>query len=219
MDNYLENNKDSLVRAYNDAKQLVLEKGFENEILWQEGISFERITESVFLSEAAWVILSCGMKERVIRSKFSSFSDAFYSWESADKIIRNVNECRKNGLAIFGNNRKIDAVIHITTLIHREGFHNFKNKIVDYGIEFISTLPFMGPATSYHLAKNIGLDVVKPDRHLVRVSIVTGFESPNELCTEISKLSGDRISVVDLVIWRFATLNSGYLDFFHSYVK
>ena len=82
------------------------------------------------------------------------------------------------------------------------------------GVEFIQTLPFMGPATSYHLAKNIGLDVVKPDRHLLRMAAAVGYDSPSLLCEDIAASVGDRVSVVDVVLWRFATLNSNYTDYF-----
>jgi hypothetical protein len=72
----------------------------------------------------------------------------------------------------------------------------------------------MGPATSHHLAKNIGLDVVKADRHLLRIAEKAGYNCPDELCETISEYVGDKKSVVDVVIWRFAATQSNYLDFF-----
>ena len=81
-------------------------------------------------------------------------------------------------------------------------------------MEAIRCLPFMGPATSYHLAKNLGLDVVKPDRHLLRITDVTGYQSPYEMCCDIAKVTSDKLSVIDLVIWRFATIQRQYLDHF-----
>ncbi len=70
----------------------------------------------------------------------------------------------------------------------------------------------MGEATSFHLAKNIGLNVAKPDRHLVRMSSALGFESVNILCSEISNLIEENISLIDLVLWRYATLDKNYID-------
>ena len=117
-------------------------------------------------------------------------------------------------MTLFGHWRKIDAIINIARKMHEEGFGTIKSRIEREGVEFIQLLPFMGPATSFHLAKNIGLNVVKPDRHLQRVSAAVGYENPKHLCEDISKIIGDRVSVVDLVIWRFATINPNYTDFF-----
>jgi hypothetical protein len=59
------------------------------------------------------------------------------------------------------------------------------------------------------------LDVAKPDRHLLRVSKALGFKSPQALCSTISDFTGEKVAVVDLVIWRFATIEQDYLAFFN----
>lgn len=203
-----------VVENYIAAKESVIAKGFAVEIDWQDEVSFSRLAESDFLREAAWVVLSSGMRETVIRKKFLAISKAFYDWGSADLIVRNSEQCVARALEAFRHQGKIDAIIAIAQQIHTQGFESFKSCIQSEGLEFIQTLPFMGPATSYHLAKNIGLDVVKPDRHLVRVAAALGYESPKLLCEEIAESVGDRVCVVDLVIWRFATLNPNYTEYF-----
>jgi len=69
---------------------------------------------------------------------------------------------------------------------------------------------YIGPVTCFHLAKNLGVDVVKHDRHLVRYASYMGFRDATELCEMISRITGDRVAVVDLVLWRFATLMPAY---------
>jgi len=64
-------------------------------------------------------------------------------------------------------------------------------------------LPYIGEITSYHLAKNLGADVAKPDRHLVRFAASQGFSDVHTLCSAISQVSGDPLRVVDVVLWRF----------------
>lgn len=208
------NTKEKIGETYLKIKEAVIEKGFAAEIDWQNNIQLSQIRECDFLREAAWVILSSGMRETVIREKFPAISEAFYFWQSANRIVTNLERCSVRALAIFGHQRKIDSIIAIAERIVTDGFENFKICIRDDGVEFIQTLPFMGPATSYHLAKNIGLDVVKPDRHLLRVAASTGYESPEHLCEDIAKSVADRLSVIDLVIWRFATLNPNYIEYF-----
>lgn len=95
-----------------------------------------------------------------------------------------------------------------------EGFSRTKTKLVGGDMSYLRTFPYMGPATSYHLAKNLGMDVVKPDRHLIRISSVAGYECPEAMCRDIAATAGERLSVVDLVLWRYATLNPEYLNDF-----
>lgn len=88
-------------------------------------------------------------------------------------------------------------------------------QITSNGVSFLETFPYIGPVTAYHLAKNIGLDVVKPDRHLVRLAASAGYPSPLALCEDIATVLGERLGVVDLVLWRFATQCERYLTLFN----
>jgi len=203
-----------IVEAYLKAKESIIKEGFAAEIDWQDEVQFAQIAENDFLRESAWVVLSSGMRETVIRLKFPAISEAFYSWRNARDIVNNSEKCRNQAMKVFRHQKKINAIISIAERIFAHGFEFFKIQIQRTGVTFIQSLPFMGPATSYHLAKNIGLDVVKPDRHLLRVAAAAGFESPKFLCEQISKSVGDRVSVIDLVIWRFATLNANYTEYF-----
>jgi hypothetical protein len=75
------------------------------------------------------------------------------------------------------------------------------------GIDYLQTFDFIGPVTAFHLAKNIGLDVVKPDRHLLRLAAAAGCNHPSELCGAIAEVTGDKVSVINLILWRYATLD------------
>jgi hypothetical protein len=207
-----------MVDFYLLAKNIVVGEGFGEEIQWQDRLQFSDLNESVFLREAAWVVLSSGMREAVVRNKFQSFSFAFYDWLSAKQISANAQRCKRTASRIFAHSGKIDSIIEICGLINTNGFDAFKAKIASGGVVFLRSLPFIGPATSYHLAKNIGFDVVKPDRHLLRISELAGYSNPAEMCHKISSVVGDRLSVVDLVVWRYATLNPGYRDFLIRYL-
>ncbi|MDP2797892.1 MAG: hypothetical protein Q8N94_10340 [Methanoregula sp.] len=77
-------------------------------------------------------------------------------------------------------------------------------------IEYLQTLPYIGKITKYHLARNIGIDCVKPDRHLVRLAENFGFDTPNQMCVEIQKtFSDERLGTIDVVLWRYSNLTSG----------
>jgi hypothetical protein len=77
--------------------------------------------------------------------------------------------------------------------------------------------PFIGPTTVFHLAKNIGVRVAKPDRHLMRLASASGFDDVQTFCGCISDFLGEDIRKIDSVLWRFATIHSDYIERFTSY--
>lgn len=204
----------TLAAAYMTAKERVIQSGFAHEIDWQHNLALESITESSFLREAAWVILSAGMREQVIRDKFPAISIAFGNWATAADIVSHQNECRRRAIAVFANKRKIDSIIRIAEEVFEKGFRNVLDLLWQRGVDYLFGLPYMGPATSFHLAKNLGLPVVKPDRHLCRVAKMAGYCSPELMCKEIARIVGDKLAVIDLVIWRYANLDRRYLALF-----
>lgn len=205
-----------LAEAYRSAKEFVIGRGYGAEIDWQRDLDLSRVTEPAFLAEAAWVVLSCGMRETVVRRTFGAVSGAFLEWESASRIAGESEACVSAALRWFNHRGKITAIAKIACQVDSLGFAHLKREIASEGVSRLRTFPFMGPATSYHLAKNIGMDVVKPDRHLLRITEAAGHPCPASLCRELSGLVGDRIAVVDLVLWRFATLVPDYLSCFSS---
>jgi hypothetical protein len=205
---------EELGSAYMTAKKAILECGYAFEIDWQDSLVFDRMTESDFLREAAWVVLSSGMSEFVIRRKFPQISAAFLYWKSASQIAQSGSECSEAALRHFKHFKKIESILKIALHVHEKGFEVVYECIKQGGVSYLSQFPYMGPATSRHLAKNIGLQVAKPDRHLNRISEQVGYGTAEEMCADISRIVGDKIPVVDLVLWRYATLHEDYLRLF-----
>lgn len=203
-----------LIDTYLDIKETVIRNGYESEIEWQDNLQLSCLSESGFLRESAWVILSTGMRESVIRNVFKEISSAFLEWESASSIKKKQKKCISAALSVFNNHRKIFSISSVASKIDEIGFAKLLDHIETDGVNFLKTFDFIGPITCYHLGKNIGLDVVKPDRHLTRIAETAGFNSAEELCYLISDTTGDRITVVDIVLWRYATLDSNYLSSF-----
>jgi hypothetical protein len=202
-----------LAWLYMTAKERVIEAGFADEIDWQEEVTFNDFDETTFLREAAWVVLSVGFREAIVRRRFSEVSRAFFHWSSADLIMTERESCRANALRAFGNHRKINAILKIVERVEAEGISMIRKQIANRGIEFIRELPFMGPVTARHLAKNLGMVMVKPDRHLTRLAGKTGYKTAEGMCRTIADVVGDSLSVIDIVIWRYATIaNSLEID-------
>ena len=201
-----------IARLYQEIKKIVIIAGYKSEIDWQSGIKLSDISEEHFVRELAWVIVSSGLNEKVARKVFNRISPEFYHWKSIERIISNRSEKFQTAIKIFGNKNKIMAIIESIELVNQIGFEQIKEKLSNDPFETLMMFPYIGPITSYHLAKNIGLDIAKPDRHMTRIANLFGFSDVQNLCESISRFSGDCISVIDIVLWRFATLENNYLE-------
>jgi hypothetical protein len=206
----------ALLAAYLDAKEFVIESGYAWEIDWQHDVAEMPPSESDFLREAAWVILCSGFRESVVRGLFPRFSTAFFHWESGDKIRQHRSRCCNRAMDVFGNCRKVNAVCDIAARVAAIGFEEVMHGLRADPVPFLQTFSYIGPTTAYHLAKNLGERLAKPDRHLERVTEAVGFTSTHSLCEAIAESVGDPVPVVDVVIWRFATLRPDYVDVFES---
>jgi len=205
---------DQLVNRYLDAKEYVINEGYSWEIDWQCNQCFKNITETDFLRETAWVILSSGFKESIIRRLFPMISSAFLNWDSAAKIWPLINGCKSEALKYFKNYRKISSICEIVEIVENEGFYQVKKEIENNGVDYIKRLPYIGPITGLHLLKNLGVQFIKPDRHLVRIAKSAGFNAPQAMGEAIKNAMGDSLAEIDIVLWRYATLKKNYIQHF-----
>ncbi|MBZ5514739.1 MAG: hypothetical protein LAN62_07825 [Acidobacteriia bacterium] len=203
-----------LAKAYIHAKMSVLSAGYADEVAWQRTVSLASLTESDLLRETAWVILSAGMRESIVRRKFPEISSSFFEWESARKIAESANACCLSALRHFNHSGKIRAIAEVAQQISSEGFQSVRLNIAADPINSLRQFPYIGPVTAFHLAKNIGISVAKADRHLSRLALGAGYDDVHAFCRSISEFVGDNVEVVDIVLWRFATLSKTYLPEF-----
>ena len=171
---------------------LLIELGYSSEIDWAESIK-KCSTREQFFSEYVWVVLNSGMKNQV-----------------AEKVWQRIKEAWEKGLptsSAFKHTGKVAAIDYVAANLDLLWRNWTKaNRLgTDHALDFLESLPWIGPITKYHLAKNYGVDVAKPDRHLQRVAAWTN-ETPQGLCERIARETGDRVATVDLVIWRACNL-------------
>jgi hypothetical protein len=195
------------IRVFNRAKQFVVNSPFANEVQWQATRQFATFSETDLLRETAWVILCTGFKESVVRRHFSFISLCFCDWESAEVICAAPDRCRLTALTCFHSARKIDAILKNALYIKNIGFEAIKTQVSKKPVVAFQSLPFIGPVTAHHLAKNLGIVTAKPDRHLVRLAASMGFSDVQELCKTIGDAVGEPVHVVDIILWRYAEQN------------
>lgn len=155
----------------------------DGDIEWSENIQ-EPTDPAEWALEAIFVICNSGMKNTVARRIF-------------DRIVAALNEGRPVSEA-FGHKGKVGAIEHI--------WNNRDELLVRYQqatdkLEFCGSLPWIGGITKYHLAKNFGLDVAKPDVHLQRLADLEGT-TVDALCRRLAVETGFRVATVDVLIWR-----------------
>lgn len=195
------------MRFYTDARSYVESAGLTAEIAWQRATEFSEFTESDLLREHAWVTLCSGFRESVVRKVFDHVSLCFCDWESAEAIVSAGLICCVTAESLFSNRLKLRGIFAGSQHVHKTGFEKFKQSVLIDPIAQLQALPYIGPTTSWHLAKNLGLDVSKPDRHLVRISELFGFSTASDLCRQLASITGDQTKVVDLIVWRYVADN------------
>lgn len=139
------------------------------------------ITAYDFFHEYVYVILNSGMNNKV-----------------AEQIYR---QYLSTGSKAIGHPGKREAVVAA-----QHHFQQWFKKLLEAQdkVAYLDCLPWIGPVTKYHLARNLGIDVAKPDRHLVRLARKFGYGlNVQRMCRELSQLVGLRIGTIDFVLWRY----------------
>ena len=198
---------DGALALFRVAADYGLHAGFQVEIEWQRQIEFEDFCETDLLREAAWVILCCGFREKVVRRVFDYISLCFCDWESASAILEADPACRVSAMSSFSHVAKLNAIVGMARHIQTKGFQAIKAAVLADPLAELRRLPYIGPTTVWHLAKNLGLDVAKPDRHLARISARFGFGDANCFCTELARVTGQPRKAIDLIVWRYLANN------------
>lgn len=167
--------------------QLVRELGAvaQDDIAWAQGAKPPADAES-FAREVIFVICNSGMRYTVARGIFER---CIYALATGGPVS-----------SVFGHKGKAAAIEKVWA--EREQLlAQFLATPAEQRLEFLQTLPWIGGITKYHLAKNFGLDVAKPDVHLQRLADREGC-TPQALCERLARETGLRVAAVDTVLWR-----------------
>lgn len=166
---------------WNRIKAAVVDAGFADAIAWQDGVGRPE-TSDVFALEACWVILNSGMAYRVTRKLWPRIRGAIIAGDAIP----------------FGHAGKVAAMTEIWR--DRERLWPEIPTDDEALVEWCAGLPWIGQITKFHLAKNLGADVCKPDVWMQRLASYLGV-SAHEACRAIAEEMGERIATVDLILW------------------
>jgi len=155
----------------------------EEDITWAD-LCEPPVNAEQFALEIIYVICNSGMKNTIARAIFERVKAAISEGRSASEV--------------FGHKGKAAAIDRIW---RNQELLYFDYFCADDKLAYLEALPWIGPITKYHAAKNFGVDVAKPDRHLVRLADREGC-TPQQLCERLAIETGLCINAVDVVLWR-----------------
>lgn len=155
----------------------------EGDVLWSENCGPPEDAQA-FALETAFVICNSGMQNRIAAAIFARVRDALLSGGSAHDV--------------FGHEGKAGAIDSVWR--DRESLLAGYTAAVDK-VGFCRSLPWIGGITCYHLAKNFGAPVAKPDVHLQRLAARHSTDSQT-LCDILADRTGLSPATVDVVLWR-----------------
>lgn len=159
------------------------QRGYRSMIEWSENLRPPATAEE-FASAAIYVICNSGMKNSVAAPIATRCMAALKSGKSATSVFKHP-----------GKAPAIDAIWHQRhKLFERYRFANGK-------LEDLAKLPWIGPVTMHHLAKNLGADTAKPDVHLERLAR-RDRTTTQGLCRRLARQTGYRVATIDSILWR-----------------
>lgn len=193
---------------FNYALVYCYENGSKREMSWIKSLPLnkEKMNNAYFLSELAWCVYNAGMKEKVLRDKWAALSNAFCDFQP-EVIVHYEPRVLVSVLRKFNHKGKVMAVIEAAKRILTENPIEKMQEMTEAEVlDYLQTFTFIGSVTKYHLARNLGFDVVKPDRHLVRLTEFCRYESPDLLVSHVVELTGERKGFIDFIFWRWLSL-------------
>lgn len=171
------------LKRFRRIETILRSQGYAETIDWSESVQAPRSAEE-FAREAIYVICNSGMAVTI----------------GAPIAARCIAKLEEGGSAaeVFGHPGKRVAI----DSIWRDRAQHFGNfQAAEAKVEFLQTLPWIGPVTRYHLAKNLGANEAKPDVHMERLAR-RDKTSTRTLCRRLARQTGYRIATIDSILWR-----------------
>ena len=200
---------DTLEAFYEDSLKMV-EDLYKEVLSHYRTVSPEYITFGTFLSEYIWVVYTSGFSSAVVTKNYLALIEAYSNinfalpvWQLRDEFFSIRWNKVKNLIANIDKHIAVLDTVLLAKVYYGKDWQWFSSFKEDFltSPETMQRLPYIGPVTKYHLARNLGFDCVKPDLHLKRLAEHFDMGSPLLMCSYLSGLYDERIGVIDLVLW------------------
>ena len=199
-------------------------------------LSIIEMTNSNILAELCWIVYSSGFRYDIVKKYWGSLKEAFRQFDVVEvaSLYENMNTeakriCSDSG---FRNLRKATWCIQNAKRIieldyekkHLGGLKGYflaiskRNhfELVQLAPSLVQELRFrgIGNTTIFHLMKNVGIDIFKPDIHVRRILTGLGliddeYSSAIEICRSmlfLSSLTGIRVAELDTLLFLYGRM-------------
>lgn len=197
----------------------------ERDSIWKSFVDMEQgknVTEHRFMREYVWCVHVSGFSAKVVSRLIDKLLVA-HQIEAPDGsyiVISDSNLLGPDRIAVNvypvnKNKAKAKAIQAVRKKIFEAGWLKFAEQHLGAGPlpQDLQRLPFLGPALSCHMARNLGnLNVAKPDVHLTRLANKLGLSTVDSLCRaclvamspagqDVHLGGHNYVGYVDLVLW------------------
>lgn len=162
-----------------------------------------------FLGEYTFIVSVSGFRESTVKKRWPQLREALFNFDLLRLGDLSIEEIERRYMdKMLRNRAKAKAVA--TTLRRYVGRPQDIDALLlrldaTKDPDVLKTLPYIGDTLKYHFARNLGLDVAKPDVHLLRLADRFGFGGDNAgvqaMCEHVARYRDDRVGAVDYILW------------------
>lgn len=199
----------------------------QKDLAWSSGclnINHDELEARQLYAEVSFSILASGFRVETIEKRWEEFTKIFLGWEPlkilestipvyslipGEKSGRSAEEMKKNALKLLNNERKINAIFingiflaRIVAAEDDEKWPEFRDSIYE-NVDVLKNFTYIGDTLKYHVARNIGVDTIKPDVHMMRIAKHYGYDV-FEMAEMLSKQFAMPKHTVDTILWRYS---------------
>ena len=192
-------------------------------------LDFKDITGPDFIRQCAWAIYGAAFSYRTLARYWDTLQEAYLHWD-VHEITAQYGTVREIALRSINNSRKVNAILSIASDLEKRGWAEVKATLqgfISYDqrgnpietpalMDHLDRLPNVGPVLATYIAKNIGIDAIKHDIWIRRLAKHMGYrcDKPgvNAMASDFQSISGERINVIDTVLWNWAAVPQGCLE-------
>jgi len=172
---------------------------------------FSDVTPEFFFNEYVWVVHATGFSAKAVGKFMPKLMVAYGPWPQLGDDLKGSTPFKffERVQPVCNNPQKAKAIQKMAGImlagVQKNGWDKFKQDTLS-SPDLLSTLPYIGKVTCFHLGRNIGLlDCVKPDLHLIRLAEHFKFKDCTEMCKKMGKGTALPLGIVDLIIWYAAS--------------
>jgi len=213
--------------AYKKLSEISINDNFDREITERRTRVFDKNKpDSYFFEHMVRAILNAGMKATVVTNKMPYVRKAFFDFDVDKVSVLRLESLLSNPQIIHYERKMRDCIANAGKIKKiSEEFGSFgeflnenqktstilKGELMKFGS--------IGRAVVLDYLKNIGMDFVKPDVHILRVFSRLGlidseasFYPAINAAESFKQATAERLSVIDAVFWMYGSGGDGHLS-------